>query len=101
MLFSQVVRGASAGGRVFQYIQQKPSVPLTGGLMLDTVKGDIQLEGLCFAYPTREEQMVLNNLSLSLPAGQVTALCGLSGAGTHTHTVSYITLTHTHTHTHT
>ncbi len=79
------MRGASAGGRVFEYIQQKPSISLTGGLTLNSVRGDIELQRLCFAYPTREEQLVLNDLSLRLPAGRVTALCGLSGAGTHTH----------------
>lgn len=43
--------------------------------------GDIELRGVTFAYPTRPQQPVLRNLSLTLPRGKVTALVGRSGTG--------------------
>ncbi len=81
MLFSTIVRGVSAGSRVFQYMYTQPTIPLTGGLRLDNVKGAISIRGVTFTYPARPNQVVLNNLSLELQPGQVTALCGVSGAG--------------------
>lgn len=57
ILFSQVVRGISSGSRVFQYMHLQPVVPLTGGTRLNTVRGDIKLEELTFAYPSRAKQV--------------------------------------------
>lgn len=42
---------------------------------------DIVLENVNFAYATRPHIKVLDNLSLRLPAGKVTALVGPSGSG--------------------
>lgn len=72
-----------AGARVFEFMELQPRVPLHAGHTLpkNDICGVIRFEDVTFAYPTREEQAVLKNLSLELPAGKVTALCGLSGAG--------------------
>lgn len=52
------------------------------GMRLGSVQGDISSERVSVScvYPTRDE-LVLKDLSLSLSASQVNALCGLSGAG--------------------
>ena len=42
---------------------------------------DLVLENVCFSYPARPDVQVLNNLSLTIPRGKVTALVGRSGAG--------------------
>ncbi|KAK3349501.1 P-loop containing nucleoside triphosphate hydrolase protein [Lasiosphaeria hispida] len=42
---------------------------------------DIVLENVNFAYSTRPDLKILDNLSLRLPAGKVTAIVGPSGAG--------------------
>ncbi len=83
VLFGQVVRGMSAGARVFEYMELQSRVALRGGHTLpkEAVRGGVSFEGVTFAYPTRQDQAVLRELTLELPAGQVTALCGLSGAG--------------------
>ncbi|KAI6354680.1 hypothetical protein MCOR25_008503 [Pyricularia grisea] len=43
--------------------------------------GDIVLMNVNFAYPTRPDVKVLDNLSLVFPAGKVTAIVGPSGSG--------------------
>lgn len=83
MLFGQVVRGLSAGARVFEYMAATPSVPLRGGATLATnqIRGAVEFRNVTFAYPSRSQQVVLEEFSLTLPPGKVTALCGLSGGG--------------------
>ncbi|MFG2881667.1 ATP-binding cassette domain-containing protein [Streptomyces sp. NPDC048297] len=52
----------------------------TGGpLDVEEVRGEIVLDGVTFAYPDRPP--ALENLSLTIPAGQVTALVGATGSG--------------------
>lgn len=42
---------------------------------------DITFENVTFSYPSRPDVKVLDNLSLSVPAGKITALVGPSGCG--------------------
>jgi ATP-binding cassette subfamily B (MDR/TAP) protein 1 len=42
---------------------------------------DLVLEKVNFAYPTRHDVKILNNLSLRIPAGKTTAIVGPSGSG--------------------
>ncbi|KAI3336947.1 P-loop containing nucleoside triphosphate hydrolase protein [Xylariaceae sp. AK1471] len=44
-------------------------------------KGDIRLENVAFTYPSRPEVPVIQDVSLQFPAGQTTAIVGLSGSG--------------------
>lgn len=83
MLLGQVVKGTSAGARVFEFTDLRPSIPLHGGLRLPIadLRGEIELKGVTFAYPSRSEQLVLKELDLIILPGKVTALCGLSGSG--------------------
>ncbi|MER5279138.1 ATP-binding cassette domain-containing protein [Streptomyces sp. NPDC002809] len=50
-----------------------------GTLDLAEVRGEIVLDGVTFAYPGRPT--ALKDLSLTIPAGQVTALVGATGSG--------------------
>ncbi|TLD11456.1 hypothetical protein PspLS_11922 [Pyricularia sp. CBS 133598] len=42
---------------------------------------DIVLSGVTFSYPTRPHVKILDNLSITFPAGKVTAIVGPSGSG--------------------
>jgi ATP-binding cassette subfamily B protein len=44
------------------------------------MKGEIAYEGVSFAYPTREQQ-VLDNVTLSVRPGEKVAFVGSSGSG--------------------
>ncbi|XP_045174290.2 mitochondrial potassium channel ATP-binding subunit-like [Mercenaria mercenaria] len=83
VLFGQVVRGMSAGSRVFEYINHEFSIPLKGGKTIPyhTLQGDIEFCDVNFSYPTRPEQSVLKDFSLKIPHGKTVALVGASGGG--------------------
>ncbi|XP_071121364.1 mitochondrial potassium channel ATP-binding subunit-like [Mytilus edulis] len=83
LLFGNVVRGLSAGARVFEFINTTPTIPLSGGkkIPFHSLRGDIKFQNVRFSYPTRAEQEVLKDFSLTIPAGKVVALVGLSGGG--------------------
>lgn len=48
---------------------------------LPTVTGQIEIEQLCFAYSSRPDVLAINELSLTVEAGEMLALVGPSGAG--------------------
>ncbi|KAL7944075.1 P-loop containing nucleoside triphosphate hydrolase protein [Trichoderma barbatum] len=51
------------------------------GKKLDHVNGTIHLKNVQHVYPSRPEIMIMDNLSLEIPAGKTTALVGASGSG--------------------
>ena len=60
-------------------IEEAPTVPEPRSpAKLDDVKGGIAFEGVTFAY---REKPVLHDISLQIPAGQIVALVGETGAG--------------------
>ncbi len=52
-----------------------------GGNTLEKVTGQIEFDGVCFAYPVRPEVTVLDDVNMRLDPGRVVALVGPSGAG--------------------
>jgi len=83
LLFGQYVRGTSAGARVFEFCNLTPSIPLYGGkkIPFHSLFGDVEFRNVQFSYPTRADQIILNDFNLKLPAGKVVALVGSSGGG--------------------
>ena len=71
--------GFSAGGRVFEYMNLEPSIPLHSGgktIPFYSLFGDVEFRNVSFTYPTRPHQVVLDDLSLKIPAGHMVALVG-------------------------
>ncbi|XP_028393721.1 ATP-binding cassette sub-family B member 8, mitochondrial-like [Dendronephthya gigantea] len=83
ILFGQVIRGLSAGSRVFEYMMLEPKINNQDGLCprLNEIQGEIFFNNVRFEYPTRPGQKVLRGLNLVVRAGEMVALCGLSGSG--------------------
>ena len=52
-----------------------------GKITAENIKGKIELKNVYFAYPTRPEQVILKDVSLTIEPGQQVALVGYSGSG--------------------
>ena len=74
---------SSAAAELFSIIEKQSLLdPLdTTGKRSESLRGDIQIRNLSFAYPARPTAQVLHDLNLSIPAGKRTALVGASGCG--------------------
>ncbi|XP_045476710.1 mitochondrial potassium channel ATP-binding subunit isoform X1 [Harmonia axyridis] len=83
LLFGSVIRGMASGTRVFEYMDMKPMIPLTGGHIIpdDKLKGNIEFRNVEFSYPSRPDQVILKDFNLSIPAGKTVAIVGASGNG--------------------
>ncbi|GJZ69811.1 ABC transporter B family member 19-like protein [Tanacetum coccineum] len=72
----------AAGKEVFDVIDRKSAISYDSkGETLEKINGNIEIRNVHFAYPSRQEKMILQGFSLSIPAGKVVALVGSSGCG--------------------
>jgi ABC-type multidrug transport system fused ATPase/permease subunit len=85
-LYGELQRAIGATQRVRELLQETPEDIGGAGSAANAdgigrIAGNIALEGITFAYPSRKEATVLRNLSLAAKSGQRIALVGPSGAG--------------------
>lgn len=80
-IFGDMLNSVGAAGKVFEYLDRKPLVSTEGKLKPDQLKGQISFHRLNFAYPAYPNKTVLQDFSLELKSGQMTALVGHSGQG--------------------
>uniref|UniRef100_M8BM51 ABC transporter B family member 4 n=1 Tax=Aegilops tauschii TaxID=37682 RepID=M8BM51_AEGTA len=80
---SAIVGGQSAAYRLFETIERKPKIDSddTSGIVLENIKGDVEIKDVYFSYPARPEQLVLDGLSLQVACGTTMAIVGESGSG--------------------
>ncbi|OLL25315.1 Leptomycin B resistance protein pmd1 [Neolecta irregularis DAH-3] len=79
---SAISSATAAGKRIFEVIDQNASKPLDNvGKTLPKAHGKIEFQNISFSYPARPNITVLDNFSLKIPAGRITALVGASGSG--------------------
>ncbi|KAK6086432.1 multidrug resistance protein 3 (p glycoprotein 3) [Seiridium cupressi] len=76
-------RAATAATQLFALIDRKSSIdPFDpSGEKPTKTQGVLDIEGIMFSYPTRPGVTILDDLSLHIPSGKVTALVGASGSG--------------------
>ncbi|KAJ3528005.1 hypothetical protein NM208_g10425 [Fusarium decemcellulare] len=76
-------RAASAAVELFELIDRESEIsPFDpSGDKPESPAGVIDLHGVGFSYPTRPNIKVLEDFTLTVPAGKVTALVGPSGSG--------------------
>ncbi|EEU41025.1 uncharacterized protein NECHADRAFT_91240 [Fusarium vanettenii 77-13-4] len=77
-------RAATAAAKLFVLIDRNSRIdPLasTGEQPSESIIGEVELNNITFSYPTRPGVTVLDDFSLKVPAGKVTALVGPSGSG--------------------
>nr|CAB3477292.1 unnamed protein product [Digitaria exilis] len=75
--------GQGAAYRMFKTIERKPDIDIYDitGIILEDIKGDVELKDVNFSYPTRTEHLVFDGFSLRVPSGTTMALVGESGSG--------------------
>lgn len=81
-VIGELQRAAGAAERTLELLQtanliQSPDNPL----LLPQVLGNISIEQLSFAYSSRPEVLAIDQLTLTVKAGETLALVGPSGAG--------------------
>lgn len=73
----------AAAAKIFNTIDRaSPLNPMDDkGEKLDHVEGTVELKNIRMIYPSRAEVVVMQDVSLKVPAGKTTALVGASGSG--------------------
>ncbi|MBJ7353122.1 MAG: ABC transporter ATP-binding protein, partial [Rhodococcus sp.] len=80
MVFNAYQSAAAALEKISGVLEEEPSVVAPKNpVSIGTVKGDITFDDVHFSYGT--ERVVLPEFSLHVPAGQVVAMVGATGAG--------------------
>ncbi|XP_041665972.1 antigen peptide transporter 2a [Cheilinus undulatus] len=80
-IFGDMLNSVGAAGKVFEYLDRKPQVSTEGTLKPDQLRGHVSFKCINFAYPASPNKKVLQDFSLELKSGQMTALVGTSGGG--------------------
>ncbi|KAK6785819.1 hypothetical protein RDI58_014344 [Solanum bulbocastanum] len=75
--------GQAAAFKMFETIKRKPEIDAydTNGKILDDIRGDIELNDVCFSYPARPDEQIFGGFSLFVSSGTTAALVGQSGSG--------------------
>ncbi|XP_072995529.1 ABC transporter B family member 4-like isoform X1 [Typha latifolia] len=75
--------GQAAAYRIFETIKRKPDIDAydTSGIVLEDIKGDIELKDVYFCYPARSDHLIFDGFSLQVFSGTTTAIVGESGSG--------------------
>ncbi|HEY3699646.1 MAG TPA: ABC transporter transmembrane domain-containing protein [Spongiibacteraceae bacterium] len=82
-VYGDLLRAAGASERLLELLAavsliKPPPQPQTP---MQPVQGEVRIEAVSFAYPSRPEQPAIDHLDLHIAAGKTTALVGSSGAG--------------------
>lgn len=80
-IWADFMKALGAAERVFELVDRKPGMAPRGGAELPAVRGAIELQRVRFAYPTRKDVLVADDVSLRLDPGEIVAVVGPSGAG--------------------
>ncbi|XP_062004874.1 ABC transporter B family member 9-like [Rosa rugosa] len=75
--------GKAAAYKMLETIKRTPTIDPydTTGVVLEDVKGEVELKDVYFRYPARPDVQIFAGFSLHVPSGTTTALVGQSGSG--------------------
>jgi ATP-binding cassette subfamily B protein len=82
-VWNEASQAAGAAARIGEIMAVKPRIaaPLMPVKLAKPVRGELAFRKVSFAYPGREEDSVLRDVSFSVAPGEVVAIVGPSGAG--------------------
>jgi ATP-binding cassette subfamily B protein len=82
-VWNEVSQAAGAAGRIGEIMGVKPRIvaPAEPIKLAKPVRGELAFRNVSFAYPGREDDPVLRNVSFGVAPGETVAIVGPSGAG--------------------
>ncbi|KAF9663718.1 hypothetical protein SADUNF_Sadunf17G0081200 [Salix dunnii] len=82
-LAPEIIRGGEAVGSVFSILERSTKIDPDDSEAepVESIRGEIELRHVDFAYPSRPDVPVFKDLNLRIRAGQSQALVGASGCG--------------------
>lgn len=69
------MESVGASRKVFEYIKREPKI-VNDGTLMPRVEGKVEFQDVSFAYPTRPNVNVLQNVSFEIKPGETVALVG-------------------------
>jgi ABC-type multidrug transport system fused ATPase/permease subunit len=79
-----ISKAREAGYHIYKVIERQPPIKINDTnkkMATQALKGDIEFNNVTFRYPSRDDVVVLNNLSFTIKAGQKAAFVGETGCG--------------------
>jgi ATP-binding cassette subfamily B protein len=82
-VWGEVSAASGAAERLFEILRVKSQItaPAQPVALPQPARGDVGFENVSFAYPARPDVLAIDNVSLSVKAGEKVAIVGPSGAG--------------------
>jgi ATP-binding cassette, subfamily B, bacterial len=82
-VWGEVMQAAGSAGRIAELLKFEPAIraPARPVALPEMQRGEIRFEDVSFAYPSRDDSRVLENVSFHIEPGARVAIVGPSGAG--------------------
>jgi ATP-binding cassette subfamily B protein len=80
--YNKLTTNISAAERIFDIIDTEAEITdQDGATELPELKGEVEFEGVSFAYSDEPDRLILNDVNFSVKQGETIALVGPTGAG--------------------